>query len=163
MIRTSLSRAAAVAALVLLLAPASASAQSKPEYLKFPTAKGALYRPDSGPAPHVGVVVMHRTADYLNHPSCTEMSKRGFLMLCMNTRYENNETMVNFERLPLDVKAGVEYLRKVPGITKVLLFAHSGGGWSHTVTADKFCANTQRIEVAGTGMVCRLGNFTRVN
>lgn len=128
MIRTSLSRAAAVAALVLLLAPASASAQSKPEYLKFPTAKGALYRPDSGPAPHVGVVVMHRTADYLNHPSCTEMSKRGFLMLCMNTRYENNETMVNFERLPLDVKAGVEYLRKVPGITKVLLFAHSGGG-----------------------------------
>ncbi len=43
------------------------------------------------------------------------------------------------------------------------LFAHSGGGWSHTVTADKFCANTQRIEVAGTGMVCRLGNFTRVN
>jgi pimeloyl-ACP methyl ester carboxylesterase len=49
-------------------------------------------------------------------------------MLCMNTRYENNEAQVDFEKLPLDVKAGVDYLRRQPGITKVVLFAHSGGG-----------------------------------
>jgi pimeloyl-ACP methyl ester carboxylesterase len=49
-------------------------------------------------------------------------------MLCMNTRYENNEAQVDFERLPLDVKAGVDFLRRQPGITKVVLFAHSGGG-----------------------------------
>lgn len=122
--KTSLAIAAAFA--LLLIAPAFA--QSKPEYIKFAQGKGALYKPDSSPAPHVGVLVMHRTGDYLSHPACTEMSKRGFLMLCMNTRYENNETMVNFERLPLDVKTGVEFLRKQPGITKVLLFGHSGGG-----------------------------------
>ena len=127
--RTSVLRAAMAATLALCLAPAIASAQIRPEYIPFPgTGKGALYKPDSGPAPHVAVLVMHRTADYLTHPACTELPKRGFMVLCKNTRFENNETMVNFERLPLDVKSGVEFLRKQPGITKVLLFGHSGGG-----------------------------------
>ena len=43
------------------------------------------------------------------------------------------------------------------------LFFHSGGGWSQKVVGDKLCANAQTIEVVGSGMVCRLGNFTRVN
>src|SRR5438270_8246046 len=90
--------------------------------------KAALYKPDSGAAPHVGVLVMHRTSNYLAQRACTELSRRGFLLLCMNTRYENNEMLVDFEKLPLDVKAGVEFLRRQPGITKVVLFAHSGGG-----------------------------------
>lgn len=107
----------------------AAHAQSNPVYIPFQgSSKGALYKPDAGPAPHVGVVVMHRTSNYLRHPACTELSKRGFMMLCMTTRFENNEVFVDFEKLPLDVKAGVEYLRKQSGITKVLLFAHSGGG-----------------------------------
>ena len=114
---------------VAAIAPAASWAQSKPEFIAFQgTTKAALYRPDAGPAPHVGVLVMHRTSNYLGHRACTELSRRGMLMLCMNTRYENNEPSVDFEKLPLDVKAGVELLRKQPGITKVVLFAHSGGG-----------------------------------
>ncbi|MFM9967093.1 MAG: hypothetical protein ACKVQK_01635 [Burkholderiales bacterium] len=109
--------------------PIASMAQSKPEFVSFPgVTKAALYRPDAGPAPRVGVLVMHRTSNYLNHPACRELSRRGFLMLCMNTRFENNEPAVDFEKLPLDVKAGVEMLRKQTGITKVVLFAHSGGG-----------------------------------
>jgi pimeloyl-ACP methyl ester carboxylesterase len=120
-------RAALSAAVALCLA-SQASAQSNPQFIAFPgVSKGALYRPDNG-SPHVGILVMHRTANYLNHRACTELSRRGFLMLCMNTRYENNEPLVNFEKLPLDVKAGVEFLRRQVGITKVVLFAHSGGG-----------------------------------
>jgi pimeloyl-ACP methyl ester carboxylesterase len=119
----------AAAALALCLVPAAAFAQSKPELIPFAgRTKGALYRPDAGPAPHVGIVVMHRTSNYLTHRACTELSRRGFLMLCMNTRYENNEAAVEFEKLPLDVKTGVEFLRRQSGITKVVLFAHSGGG-----------------------------------
>jgi hypothetical protein len=122
-------RTALALAIVLGLVPASARAQSNPQFIAFAgISKGALYRPDQGPAPHVGILAMHRTANYLNHRACTELSRRGFLMLCMNTRFENNEAMVDFEKLPLDVKAGVEYLRRQPGITKVVLFAHSGGG-----------------------------------
>src|SRR4051794_38860281 len=128
--RTSMLRPATIAAVIALCAvPQIAWSQSKPEFVPFRgQSKGALYRPDSGPAPHVGIVVMHRTANYLTHPACRELSRRGFMMLCMTTRYENNEVQVDFEKLPLDVKNGVEFLRKQPGITKVLLFGHSGGG-----------------------------------
>ena len=119
----------AVMALALCCAPDPASAQSRPEFINFQgRTKAALYRPDAGPAPHVGILVMHRTSNYLAHRACTELSRRGFLMLCMNTRYENNEAAVDFEKLPLDVKAGVEFLRRQNGISKVVLFAHSGGG-----------------------------------
>jgi hypothetical protein len=121
-------RSALVAALTLL-APQWAVAQSKPEFIAFlGTSKAALYRPDAGPAPHVGILVMHRTSNFLAHRACTELSRRGFMMLCMNTRFENNEALVDFEKLPLDVKAGVNFLRAQPGISKVVLFAHSGGG-----------------------------------
>jgi pimeloyl-ACP methyl ester carboxylesterase len=125
----SLRRAAVVAVLAFGLAPHEAAAQSNPSFIAFAgISKGALYRPDAGPAPHVGILVMHRTSNFLAHRACTELSRRGFLMLCMNTRFENNEALVDFEKLPLDVKTGVAYLRAQPGITKVVLFAHSGGG-----------------------------------
>src|SRR5215467_3006350 len=120
---------AAAAVLALGLIPQPACAQSHPEFVNFQgRTKGALYKPDAGPAPHVGILVMHRTANYLAHRACSELSRRGFLMLCMNTRYENNEALVDFEKLPLDVKTGVEFLRRQSGISKVVLFAHSGGG-----------------------------------
>jgi hypothetical protein len=118
-----------VMALALCCAPDPVSAQTRPEFINFQgRTKAALYKPDAGPAPHVGILVMHRTSNYLAHRACTELSRRGFLMLCMNTRYENNEAAVDFEKLPLDVKAGVEFLRAQNGISKVVLFAHSGGG-----------------------------------
>jgi pimeloyl-ACP methyl ester carboxylesterase len=122
--------AAIIAALALGLMPGGkAAAQSNPSFVAFPgTSKGALYRPDSGPPPHVGILVMHRTSNFLAHRACTELSRRGFLLLCMNTRFENNEALVDFEKLPLDVKAGVNYLRQQNGITKIVLFGHSGGG-----------------------------------
>src|SRR6266478_8359282 len=126
---TAMRRTALALAIIFGVALGPARAQSNPQFTAFQgVSKGALYKPDSGPTPHVGVLVMHRTANFLNHRACTELSRRGFLLLCMNTRYENNEAMVDFEKLPLDVRAGVDLLRRQPGITKVVLFAHSGGG-----------------------------------
>jgi hypothetical protein len=46
----------------------------------------------------------------------------------MNPRFDNNEAEVRWEDIALDVKSGVEFLKKQPGITKVLLWGHSGGG-----------------------------------
>lgn len=109
------------------LLPAAALAQSNPLYVPLGPAKAVLYKPDSGPAPHVGIVVMHRVANYLSHVSCTEFSRRGFAVLCMNSRFDNNEVRVVWEQIALDVKAGVEYLKRQPGITKIVLFGHSGG------------------------------------
>ena len=115
-------------ALTALAAPAGA--QSNPRYVQFqPRAvKGALYVPDAGPAPHVGVLALHRTSNYLGYHGCRELSRRGYMVLCMNPRSDNNEALVRWEANALDVKTGMSFLRSQPGITKVLLYGFSGGG-----------------------------------
>jgi len=60
--------------------------------------------------------------------TCTELAKRGFAVLCLNPRSDNNEALVRWESIALDVRSGVNFLRKQPGITKVLLLGGSGGG-----------------------------------
>jgi len=121
-----------VAAAVALGAAAAAgvSAQSHPRYIQFTpsSVKGALYVPDAGPAPHVAVLLIHRTSNFLSHAGTTELARRGFMVLAMNPRSDNNEAAVDFEKNALDIKSGIDFLRKQPGITKVVLFGHSGGG-----------------------------------
>src|SRR5262245_5409157 len=73
--------------LTSLLAATSAQAQSHPEYVPLGRVQAALYKPDSGPAPHVAFLVAHRTANNLSTSACTELSKRGFMVLCFNTRF----------------------------------------------------------------------------
>ena len=90
--------------------------------------KGALYVPDAGPAPHVGILALHRTSNYLGYHGCRELSRRGYMVLCMNPRSDNNEALVRWESNALDVKTGLTFLRSQPGITKVLLYGFSGGG-----------------------------------
>ncbi len=103
-------------------------AQTNPIFLQLGQAKGALYKPDSGPAPHVGIIVMHREANYMNNIACTEFSKRGFMVLCMNSRFENNEAIVAWELIPLDVAQGVNYLRNTQHLSRIILYGNSGGG-----------------------------------
>src|SRR4029077_13325679 len=115
--------------LVFAFPAAHVLAQSNPLYVPLGGGvKGALYNPNSGPAPHVGIIVTHRTGDVLSSLPCTELSQRGFMVLCMTPRFENNEALVIWETIPLDVARGVNFLRRQPGITKVLLLGGSGGG-----------------------------------
>ena len=115
-------------ALACALAPLSnAHAQSHPEFVPLGRVAAALYKPDSGPAPHVAFLVSHRTANNLNNSACKELAKRGFLALCWNTRFVNNEAAVRWEDIAFDVKTTVDYVRSLPGITKVVLLGHSGG------------------------------------
>jgi hypothetical protein len=119
---------AGLIAAAAVMAAAPAMAQSHPEYVPLGRINAALYKPDSGPAPHIAFLVAHRTANNLNNNACTELSKRGFLVVCFNTRFVNNETIVNFEETALDVKAAVQFAKRQPGITKTVLLGHSGGG-----------------------------------
>src|SRR5947208_4412086 len=122
----------ALAGALAMAAPAFAAAPP-PQFVQFsPSAtKGALYRPDPAnfPSPHVGVIAMHRNSNYMSHISTKELPARGFVVLGMNPRCDNNEAAcAPWENNALDVKSGVNYLRKLPGITKVVLLGHSGGG-----------------------------------
>src|ERR1700692_4431061 len=125
--RTRSVRIAALAITAMAISSAC-FAQSHPEYIRLGQLSAALYKPDSGPAPHVAFVLAHRTANYLNHIGCRELSARGFLTLCFNTRFQNNEAAVRWEETPLDVKAAVDSARTHPVITKGILSAHSGAG-----------------------------------
>lgn len=123
-----LARALLVAAALTGVGPAFA--QSNPRYVPFtPSAtKGALYTPDSGPVSHVAFLTIHRTSNFMNMIGTRELARRGFIVLGMNPRSDNNEAIVDFENVALDIKQGVEYLRKQPGVTKVVLIGFSGGG-----------------------------------
>jgi hypothetical protein len=146
-------RKVTIAMLVLLTLTAPLFAQSNPRFVQFSPnqTKGALYKPDSGPAPHVAVLTIHRTGSNLSHSSTQELTKRGFMVLGMNPRSDNNEAIVNFEENALDIKQGIEFLRKQPGITKVILLGHSGGGPATTFyqavaeSGVSFCQDAKKI------------------
>lgn len=115
----------AIAASIFL--PGAALAQTHPEFIPLGRVSAALYKPDSGPAPHIAFLVSHRTGNNLNNPACKQLAARGFLALCWNTRFVNNEALVHWEDIAFDVKTTVDYVRSLPGITRVILLGHSGG------------------------------------
>ncbi len=90
---------------------------------------GALYRPSGGPAPHIGIIYQNGSGS-MTSLLCSEMAKRGFLVLC-TTGLIAAETALSrsgWETVALNVKNAVLFLRKQPGIDKVVLYGHSGGG-----------------------------------
>ena len=142
---------------LMLFAPADGIAQTNPLYIQFSPAavKGALYKPDAGPAPHVGILAIHRTSNFMGYLGCTELSKRGFLVLCMNPRFDNNEAAVRWEDIALDVRSGVSFLRKQPGISKVVLWGFSGGGPTTTFyqavaeNGPSYCQGARKLIACG--------------
>lgn len=156
--------APSIAVLSFLFATGAAWAQSQPRYIRFPgvpaSVKGAFYVPDRADSgPHVGIVVMHRTSNFMSALACTELSRRGFAVLCMNPRSDNNEALVRFETIPLDVSAGVQFLRKQPGITRILLWGWSGGGATMTFyesvaeNGPSVCQGPEKLVKCGNELV----------
>jgi len=143
---------------VATLLCALASAQSNPTYIPFTPGpvKGALYKPDSGPAPRTAILIAHRTSNFLSHIGAIELSRRGFLVLAMNPRSDNNEAAVKWEENALDVRSGVEFLRRHPGIAKVILFAHSGGG--PTMSFYQAVAENGPTYCQGANKIVQCGN-----
>ena len=143
--------------LIVGLAPRSLDAQIIPTYVQFDpyTVKGALYRPREERARSVGVLLIHRVNNYLGHIAAWELAERGFLVLAMNSRFDNNEASLIWEVIAQDVRTGVEYLRKQPGIRKVVLFGHSGGAATlsfYQAVAEKgvaFCQSPGKITACG--------------
>src|SRR5215204_3460310 len=91
-----------ISSLTFLFRASHSEAQSNPRYIALPAGvKGALYTPNAGPAPHIGILVTHRTSNVLSSLPCTELSARGYLVLCMNPRFDNNEALVEWETIAL--------------------------------------------------------------
>ena len=130
----------------------------QPTYVEFEPfgVKGALYRPDSSRERNIGVLLIHRVNNYLGHLAAWQLAERGFVVLAMNSRFDNNEASVVWEVIAQDVRTGVEYLRKQRGIRKVILFGHSGGAATlsfYQAVAEQgpaYCTDPQRLTRCGT-------------
>lgn len=113
-------RAAALMAAALAAFPAAAAPAR--EFVRIGAIHGVLTRPDTGPAPHVAI--LYENGDGTGSLLCTEMAKRGFVTLCL----VEGQHPAGWETVALEMKAGMVYLRALPGITRVILYGHSGGG-----------------------------------
>jgi hypothetical protein len=122
-----LERVLSICTLAVVALASPALAQTNPAFVQLGRVSATIYKPDSGPAPHIAFLIAHRSANNLNNVACRELSKRGFLAFCFNTRFVNNDSIVNWEEIALDVKTAVNYVRTIPGVTKVVLLGHSGG------------------------------------
>ena len=107
----------------------------------------ALYEPVApGEKSHIGVFVMHSGGNYITFSACTELSKRGYTVLCAA-----NSNAEILDRKLLDARSAVAYLRQYSGIRKVVLFGHSGGATlmtAYQVVAEngpKVCQGPEKI------------------
>lgn len=119
-----------------------------------PGVPAVLYQPvQPGPKSRIALFVMHADGDYLEFSACTELSKRGYSVLCAN-----NTTSKSFnfndgilDDILLQTKASVAWLKTTPGIDKVVLFGHSGGATIMTAyqaiaeSGVKFCQDSTII------------------
>lgn len=146
---------ASIATAISLAWALPAAAQVGPRLVQLGPASAAVHMPAAGPAPHVAFLVSHRVANVLNNNACRELAQRGFMALCFNTRFVNNEPAVKWEEIGLDVKAAVEFVRSQPGITKVILFGHSGGSPMMTLyegvaeNGTGFCKGANKLTQCG--------------
>jgi hypothetical protein len=91
---------------------------------------GVLYEPvNPGPKAQIAVFVMHSAGDYLNHSACSNLSQRGYRVLCANNSNDKaglfNDGVL--DKVLLQVKAAIGFLRKDPDVKKIVLWGHSGG------------------------------------
>jgi hypothetical protein len=98
-----------------------------------------LYEPvNPGAKAQIAVFTMHSALDELTTTTCTELSKRGYRVLCVNN---SNDKSRNFndgvlDQVNLETKKAVAWLRKYPGVTKIVLWGHSGGATVSTSYQD---------------------------
>ena len=91
---------------------------------------GVLYEPvNPGPKAQIAIMTMHSALDELATLTCTELSKRGYRVFCVNNSNDKSRDYNDGEmdRVNLETKRAVAWLRAQQGITKVVLWGHSGG------------------------------------
>jgi pimeloyl-ACP methyl ester carboxylesterase len=89
-----------------------------------PIAGGAyLYEPIApGEKSKVAVLVMHSDGNYMNFSACSELSKRGYRVFCVN-----RSSPGTLDQVIVNARQAMAYLRKASGVEKIVLLGHSGG------------------------------------
>jgi hypothetical protein len=87
--------------------------------------EGLLYEPVlPGPNARIALVYSHPSANTFNETPGPEMAKRGYRILMVNHHGEQDD----IEPFAPAISRGISYLRSLPGVQKVVIMGHSGGG-----------------------------------
>ena len=108
---------------VIDVQPGSAMESQSGLQMLRPRIYGAYEQPAGA---RTGVIVIHPTSNFMGHYLIAPLVARGICCLGLNTRYQNNDTMLLMERAIQDLGAGVKFLRGL-GCDRVLLVGNSGG------------------------------------
>lgn len=87
----------------------------------------AVYYARRGHTPKTNILVIHPRGDYTRFYGAPGLAARGYGVLCQCTRYINNDTDAQHERMLLDIAAGMRHLRS-RGSQDILILGNSGGG-----------------------------------
>ena len=132
MLRKSILKFGVLLLLIFCMVPASTAQTIKNTFVRLDRGvPGVLYEPVTpGPKAEIAVIAMHPSGDYLTATPCLELAKRGYRALGANCSTSKSGFVSdnNQDEMILNVKSAVEYLRRYPGIKKIVLFGHSGGG-----------------------------------
>jgi hypothetical protein len=83
---------------------------------------------------HIAIVIMHPHSSYVNFAACSPLAQRGFTTMCINGPFSTGNQQFSYyglEQHVLAIKAAINYLKTnvgTPGISKIVLLGHSGGG-----------------------------------
>ena len=98
-----------------------------------------LYEPvNPGPKAQVAIITEHSALDELATLTCTELSKRGYRVFCVNNSNDKSRDFNDgaLDRVNLETKKAVVWLRAYPGVKKIVLWGHSGGSTVATSYQD---------------------------
>src|SRR5579872_4706157 len=92
-------------------------------------AGGLLYEPNNlGPKARIALVLSHPMANNFNDQAGRELAGRGYRVLLIDYHGDDLAPEALPEKYLPSISRGIGYLRTVPGVQRVLVIGHSGGG-----------------------------------
>lgn len=99
------------------------------QYVRLPgQSEGLVYEPASATHPRIALIFTHPSRNNFNAEIGREMASRGYRALMLNYRGDADYGEGDPEEYLPGISAAVTYLRSLPGVEKVILVGHSGGG-----------------------------------
>lgn len=131
--------------------------QFKTQYIKLPhQSEGLLYEPATLSQPRIAILFTHPGRNNFDNVIGREMARRGYRALMLNYRGKAEYGEAEPEAYLPGISDAARYLRTIPGVERVILVGHSGGG--HLVglyggVAEKgpaFCSGPEKIYPCAT-------------
>ena len=117
----------------------------------------ALWLPP-GKRPATVATLMHPRADFLRHYLVPGLLESGVAVLTQNSRWVGNDSMLEHERVLLDVAAGMKHLRDL-GFERIVAIGNSGGGSLYTFyISQAHAAPGSRLDDTAAGDPCDLAS-----